>query len=97
MHSSTVQRSLLLFAILMALILSAGLSAPAVQSTFFERDLTAVPVPAIAPSVASTTASAKYIFLFIGDGMSFAQRDSAELYWAAIKGARRGPKKPASS
>ncbi len=36
-------------------------------------------------------AKAKYVFLFIGDGMAVAQRDAAELYLAATKNAKNRP------
>jgi len=58
-----------------------------------EKVVTATPVP-VAPTVAPTAAPkpvAKYMFVFIGDGMAAAQRNSAELYLAATKSATARP------
>lgn len=47
-------------------------------------------VSAAAPQQASVSTNAKYVFLFIGDGMAVAQRNAAELYKATLSGAETG-------
>ncbi|MEW5721361.1 MAG: alkaline phosphatase, partial [Chloroflexota bacterium] len=58
-----------------------------------EKVITAVPAPTSAPTATPAPARAKYVFVFIGDGMAAAQRNSAELYLAASKSATERPEK----
>lgn len=47
-------------------------------------------VSASAPQQAQSSSNAKYVFLFIGDGMAVSQRNAAELYKATLTGATTG-------
>ncbi|MBC8446952.1 MAG: alkaline phosphatase [Chloroflexi bacterium] len=51
------------------------------KQVVIEKEVMVTPIP-------EPAAKAKYIFLFIGDGMAVAQRTSAEVYRAAIEGGR---------
>jgi alkaline phosphatase len=73
------------------------LSALLLAATMALTSCSTAATPAAATPAASATAApeaaahAKYVFLFIGDGMGVAQRSAAELYLAATAGADARP------
>jgi len=48
-----------------------------------------IAVAKVSAAIEDATGQAKYVFVFIGDGMAVAQRNAAELYLAATRGAER--------
>ncbi len=89
MSRSNVQfLSAILLALLVALTGCTAAQAPAAQEAtaapaVVEQEVTRVVEVTATPAPA---AQAKYVFLFIGDGMAVAQRNAAELYLAATAG-----------
>ena len=90
-----------------ALMLLAGCYVPAAQ--IVEKEVTRVVVEKEAVEVEkevtriverlveaeeATPQNAKYVFLFIGDGMAVAQRNVAELYLRGRRVAGTGPRRP---
>jgi alkaline phosphatase len=72
-----------------ALLLAAALFAPAAAFAGPSREAAsapaAAPVPAAAPSPApAVPRTAKYVFVFIGDGMGMPQINAAEIYASAV-------------
>lgn len=68
------------FARLLSLLLVGGMLLASVPS--LAQSATSTPAPTTAAEAVEESA-AKYVFLFIGDGLGVAQRNSAELYLAA--------------
>ncbi len=79
---SFILMSLLIVLALLAGVFSANVSTVSANSSTFSAE------PARAGADA---AKAKYVFLFIGDGMGVAQRNAAELYLAASQNAKSRP------
>ena len=60
-------------------------SAPSASVVTLEPAKTPEASPAVAPSAPAAAAAPKYVFLFIGDGMSFAQINAAQYYSGSDK------------